>query len=128
MTWLARHPALGAGIVIGPVMAGASLLGGGSVVGSALALAICWGYVVVVTLLARRGDTFAILAGTPEDERGARLNEVASTWAFGISAVAALAGVVIAQATGGAWMPYALICVVMAVSYAGSLLVLRLRS
>ncbi len=43
MTWLARHPALAAGFVIGPVMAAASLLGGGSVVGAVLALAICWG-------------------------------------------------------------------------------------
>ncbi len=53
---------------------------------------------------------------------------MASTWAFGISAVVALAGVVVAQATGGPWAPFALICVVMAGSCAGSLLVLRLRS
>jgi hypothetical protein len=125
---LARHPALAAGIVIGPVMAAASLLGGGSPVGAVLSLAIVWGYVGIVTLLGRRGDTFAILAGVPEDERGMHLNEVACTWAFGITALTALGGVVVGQATGGPWGPFALICVVMAVAYAGSLVVLRLRA
>jgi len=128
MTMLGRHPALAAGLVIGPVMALASLLGGGSVLGAAVSLAIVIGYALIVSLLARRGDAFAILAGTPEDERGGHQNEVASTWAFGITAIVALGGLAVAQATGGSWTPYALICVVMAVAYAGSLLVLRLRS
>jgi uncharacterized membrane protein len=127
-TMLARHPALAAGIVIGPVMALASLLGGGSPIGAMVSLAIVLGYAVVVTLLGRRGDTFAILAGRPEDERAMHLNEVASTWAFGITAVVALGGVVVGQATGGPWGPFALIAVVMAIAYAGSLVVLRFRS
>jgi hypothetical protein len=70
MTMLGRHPALAAGLVIGPVMALASLLGGGSVLGAAVSLAVVIGYALIVSLLARRGDTFEILAGTPEDERG----------------------------------------------------------
>jgi hypothetical protein len=127
-TMLARHPALAVGLVIGPVMALASLLGGGSPVGAAVSLAIVWGYAAVVTLLGRRGDTFAILAGTPQDERGMHLNEVAAAWAFGISAIVALGGVMVGQATGGPWGPFALICVVMAVAYAGSLVLLRTRS
>lgn len=127
-TSLARYPTLMAGLVIGPIMAGASLAGGGSAVGAVVSLAIVWGYAAVVTILGRRGDTFAILAGTPDDERGARLNEMAATWAFGITAIAALVGVIVSQATSGTWAPYALMCVVMAVAYAGSLLVLRARS
>jgi uncharacterized membrane protein len=128
MTMLARYPTLVVGLVIGPIMAIGSLVGGGSLLGAGISLAIVWGYVAVVSLLARRGETFAILNGRPEDERGEHINMVASTWAFGITAVAALAGVVISQATSGPWTPYALICVVMAVSYAGSVLLLRSRS
>lgn len=127
MTFLSRYPALVSGLVMGPIVAAGGLLGGGSVPAAVLSLAIVWGYSLFVTLLGRRGDTMAVLAGHPVDERGEHLNLVACSWAFGITAMVGLGGVVVAQATGGAWQPWAFMCVVMGVSYAGSLAVLRLR-
>jgi len=38
-----------------------------------------------------------------------------------------LAAFIAAEATGGAWQPYALVAAVMAVSYLGSLILVRAR-
>lgn len=126
-TAIRRGPVLVVGVVIGLVMGAADLVGGGTIPRAAISTAIPIGYAVLVTLLARRSETAAVLAGRPVDERWALMNQEAAAWALGLSAVVVLVAFVIADAAGGDWQPYAFIGAVMAIAYAGSLGVLRLR-
>jgi hypothetical protein len=122
-----RSPVVIVGIVIGLVIGGAELIGGGATWEVVVSAAIPIAYAVIVTLVGRRSETVSVLAGRPVDERWQHLNLEASALAFGLTAVVALGAFVMAQATHGNWGPYAFICAVMAIAYAGSLLVLRLR-
>jgi hypothetical protein len=127
MTTLRRSPVLVVGIVIGLVFGAAALAGGGPYWRAAIAAAIPIGYAILVTLVARRSETVSVLAGRPVDERWEHMNLEASAWALGVTAIVALGAFVVADATRGDWTPWALICSVMAASYAGSLAVIRLR-
>jgi hypothetical protein len=122
-----RSPVLWVGVVIGLAIGAAELAGGGTPLGAAISTAIPIGYAVVVTLLARRSETASVLAGRPVDERWELMNQEAAAWALGLSAVVVLVAFVVVDAAGGDWQPYAFIGAVMAIAYAGSLGVLRLR-
>ncbi len=124
---MARSPILLTGLAAGVVMGAATLAGGGSPVQALLTLVIVLGYAAAVTLLARRSETAGALAGRPVDERWEHINLEACAWALGITAVVVLVLFAVAEATGGQWQPYALLSVVMALAYVGSLLVLRAR-
>jgi hypothetical protein len=126
-TYIAKYPALVVGLVIGFVMAAAEIAGGGSPAQAALVLAIVAVYAVAVTILGRRSETASALAGRPVDERWEHINMEACVWAFGISAIVVLGAFIVVDATGGAWQPYAFVGVVMAISYLGSLLLVRAR-
>jgi len=115
------------GTVIAGVLGIAELAGGGSPVRAAVAVAIILGWSIVVTVLGRRNETISVLAGRPVDERWEHINVEASAYALAVSAIVVLAAFVIADASGGDWQPYALVALVMAASYLGSLLVLRAR-
>jgi hypothetical protein len=127
MTRIARWPALAIGIPIGVVIAAARLAGGGTIIDALVVLAIAVGYAVLVTVIGSRNDTVSALAGRPVDERWEHIGLEASALAFGASAIAVLAIFALTQAGGGAWQPYALVAAVMGVSYAGSLVIVRLR-
>lgn len=127
MKIVARAPMLVVGVVVGLVMGLAAYAGSGSVVRAIASGAIVVAYAVLVTVLRRRSEMLSVLAGAPVDERWEHINQEACVWAFGLSAVALLAVFVVTDVSGGDWVPYALIGAVMAVSYLGSLLVLRLR-
>ena len=127
MKILGRAPVLAVGTVVAVVFGAAELAGGGSPVRAGISAAIILGWAVLVTVLGRRSETMSVLAGRPVDERWEHINLEASTYALAVSAVVVLGAFVVADATGGDWKPYALIAVVIAVSYAGSLLVLRAR-
>ena len=127
MTRVARWPALAVGIPIGLVIAAARLAGGGTIADALVILAITIGYALVVTVVGRRNDTASALAGRPVDERWEHIGLEASALAFGASALAVLAILALSQVGGGAWQPYALVASVMAVSYVGSLVIVRLR-
>jgi len=122
-----RSPVLWVGVVIGLAIGAAELVGGGTVVGAAISTAIPIGYAVVVTLLARRSETVGVLAGRPVDERWELMNQEAAAWALGLSAIVVIAAFIVADATGGDRFPYAFAGAVMAVTYVGSLVVLRFR-
>ena len=122
-----RSPVLFVGVVIGLVIGAAELAGGGTIVRAAISTAIPIGYAVLVTLLARRSETASVLAGRPVDERWELMNQEAAAWALGLSAVVIIAAFIVADATGGDWLPYAFVGAVMAVAYVGSLAVIRLR-
>ncbi len=126
-TSLSRSPVLVIGIVIGAGLAVAGLAGGGSPLGALLALAIPVGYALLVTVLARRSPTAGALAGRPVDERWEHINLEACAWALGITALAVVVAFAVAEATGGDWQPYALVAVIMAVAYVGSLVIVRVR-
>jgi hypothetical protein len=127
MNRIARWPALAAGIPIGIVIAVARLAGGGTVADALIVLAIAVGYALLVTVAGNRNDTASALAGRPVDERWEHMGLEASAWAFGASALAVLGILALNQAVGGAWQPYAFVAAVMAVSYVGSLVIVRLR-
>ena len=126
-TMLARYPALAVGIVVGPLVVVADLVGGGSLVSAAASLAIVLGYAIVVTVVGRRNETVSTLAGRPVDERWEHINLEACAYALGISGVVVLIAFLVTDATGGAWQPYALMGSVIALSYIGSLLLVRTR-
>ena len=126
-TAIRRSPVLVVGVLIGLVFGAAGLLGGDPPWQAAISTAIPIGYALLVTLLARRSETVSVLAGRPVDERWELMNQEAAAWALGLSAIVILAAFIVADATGGDWMPYALIGAVMAAAYVGSLAVIRLR-
>jgi hypothetical protein len=127
MTTLLRWPTLTVGVVVGLIMAGAAMIAGGSLVHAGLAGGIPVVYAVAVSLLATRSDVASVLAGAPVDERLEHLNMEAASIAFGATAIVTLAAFVAAQVTGGDWLPWALLCVAMMLSYVTALLVLRAR-
>lgn len=122
-----RSPVLWIGAVIGLVLAASELLGGDSIVTAAVSIAIVIGFAMLVTLLQGRSETAASLAGRPVDERWEHIGLEASAYAFAASALATLGALAIVQATGGDWQPYAGVAVIMAIAYAGSLVVVRAR-
>lgn len=127
-TTVRRSPVLGVGIAIGLVFGAAGLIGGDPPWRAAISAAIPVGYALLVAIVGRRSETVSVLAGRPVDERWEHINLEASAWALGVTAVAILAAFIVADATAGEWMPYASMGAVMAVSYVGSLAVIRLRS
>ena len=127
MQTIARSPVFITSLVIGLVMTVAEAVAGGSLGRIVLAGGIPIAYGLLVTLLGRRSETASVLAGRPVDERWQHINLEASTWALGVSAIVVLAAFVMAQATGGEWLPYAFIGAVMALAYVGSLVLIRLR-
>jgi hypothetical protein len=126
-TAIRRSPVLWVGVVAGLAIGAAELAGGGPPWRAAISTAIPIGYAVLVTLLARRSETVSVLAGRPVDERWELMNQEAAAWALGLSAIVILAAFIVADATGGDWLPYAFIGAVMAFAYVGSLAVIRLR-
>lgn len=122
-----RSPILVVGIVIGLVIGAAELVGGGAIWQAAVSTVIPIAYAVLVTLLARRSEAVSVLAGRPVDERWALMNQEAAVWSFGLSAIALIGAFVVASATGGDWLPYALVGAVMAAAYVGSVAVIMLR-
>jgi hypothetical protein len=127
MKILSRAPVLAVGIVIAIVFGAAELAGGGSPVRAGVSVAIILAWSILVTVLGRRSETMSVFAGRPVDERWEHINLEACAYALAVSAVVVLGAFVVADATGGDWQPYALIAVVIAVSYLGSVLVLRAR-
>ena len=126
-TAIRRSPVLWVGVVVGLAIGAAELAGGGTAARAAISTAIPIGYAVVVTLLARRSETAGVLAGRPVDERWELMNQEAAAWALGLSAIVVIAAFIVADATGGDWLPYAFIGAVMAAAYVLSLAVIRLR-
>lgn len=122
-----RSPILVVGIAIGLVIGAAELAGGAAIWQVAVSTVIPIAYAVLITLLARRSEAVSVLAGRPVDERWALMNQEAAVWAFGLSAIAVLGAFAVARATGGDWLPYALVGAAMAVAYVGSLAVILLR-
>lgn len=127
MTTIVRSPVLIVGVVIGIVFAAAALVAGEEAWHAVLAAAFPIGYGAVVTLVGRRSDTASVLSGRPVDERAMHLNEEASAWALGITAIVIVVAFIVAEAGRGDWTPYAFIAAVMAIAYIGSLLVLQAR-
>jgi hypothetical protein len=127
MTTVVRSPVFVAGVVAGLLFAAAELVGSGEGWRVLLSGGIPIAYGALVTIIARRSDSLSVLAGRPIDERAARVNEEASTWAFGLTAIVVGAAVAWQVAVRADWVPFAAVAVVMAVAYIGSLFVLQAR-
>ncbi len=127
MTILRRAPVLAFGVLIAIAFGVAELAGGGSPVRAGVSVAIILAWSILVTVLSRRSETMSVLAGRPVDERWEHIGIEASAYAMAVSGVVVLGAFVVTDATGGDWQPYGFIAVVIAVSYLGSLLILRAR-
>jgi hypothetical protein len=127
MTIMTRNPVLVVGLIVGFALATAELVGSGEAWRAVLSGGIPIVYAAIVTLVGHRGDAVSILAGRPIDERATHVSGEASTWAFGLSAIAVVGAVAWQIGARGDWAPYAAVAVVMAVAYLGSLLVLQAR-
>ena len=127
MTTVVRSPVFVFGLIVGVVLGAAELAGTGNPLRAVASGGVPIVYGAAVTWLRRRGDTLSVLAGRPVDERAAHVGEEASTWAFGLTAIAVVVAVAWQVAARGDWTPYAAVAVVMAVAYLGSLLVLQAR-
>jgi uncharacterized membrane protein len=127
MTTVVRSPVFFVGVIAGIVLGLAELIGSGEAWRAVVSAAIPIAYGAIVTIAGRRVDSLSILAGRPVDERAVHVNEEASTWAFGLTAIVVLGAVAWQIAMRGDWAPYAAVAVVMAVAYLGSLFVLEAR-
>lgn len=127
MTTIVRSPVLVVGIIVGLGLAAAELIGSGEAWRAIASGSIPIVYAAIVTMVGRRSDTLSVLAGRPIDERAGHVNEEASTWAFGLTAIVVVATVAWQLAIRGDWAPFAAVAVVMAVAYVASLLVLQAR-
>jgi uncharacterized membrane protein len=127
MTTLMRSPVLVVGVIIGLALGAAALVGSGEAWTAIVSGGIPIAYAAVVTVVGRRSDSLSVLSGRPIDERAEHVNQEASTWGFGITALGVVAAVAWQTATDGDWAPYAAIAVVMAFAYLGSLLLLHAR-
>lgn len=127
MTTVVRSPVIVVGVIAGFALGVAEIVGSGEAWGAIVSGAIPIGYAAVVTIVGRQSDSVSVLAGRPIDERAAHVNEEASTWAFGLTAMVVVAAVAWQLAIRGDWAPYAAVAVVMAVAYVGSLFVVQAR-
>ena len=127
MKTIAASPVLGVSLLVALTIGAAEVAAGGSAVSVVLGFLIPIGYGIAVTVTARRSETASVLSGRPIDERWEHLNVLASTWAFGLSAVIVLAAFVGVRASRGDALPYAFVAGVMAMAYVSSLVLLRFR-
>jgi len=127
MTTVIRSPVFVIGVIVGLGFGAAELAGSGDPWRAVISGVIPVAYGLVVTLVAPRGDLLSILAGRPVDERAGHIDEEASTWAFGLTAIVVVAAVAWQLAVRGDWAPYAAVAAVMATTFLGSLFVLQAR-
>ena len=127
MRTIVRSPVFVVGVLVGLALGAAELVGSGEVWRAIVSGGIPIVYAVVITIVGRRSDSLSVLAGRPIDERATHVNEEASTWAFGLTAIVVVAAVAWQVAIRADWAPYAAVAVVMAVAYLGSLFVLQAR-
>jgi hypothetical protein len=127
MKTIAASPVLIVSVLAALAIGAAEVAAGGSAVSVVSGFLIPIGYGMAVTVTARRSETASVLSGRPIDERWEHLNIVASTWAFGLSAVIVLAAFVGVRASRGDALPYAFVAGVMAMAYVSSLVLLRFR-
>jgi hypothetical protein len=127
MTTIVRSPVFVVGVIVGLALGVAELIGSGESWRAIISGGIPIVYAVVIAFVGRRRDQWSVLAGRPIDERAAHVGEEASTWAFGLTALAVVAAVTWQVAMRGDWAPYAAVAVVMAVAYLGSLLAIQAR-
>ena len=127
MRSVVRSPVVVVGAIVGLALGVAELVGSGVAWRAIVSAGIPLVYAAVVTVVGRRNDSVSVLAGRPIDERAMHVSEEASTWAFGLTAIAVVAAVAWQLAIRGDWAPYAAVAIIMAVAYLGSLFVLQAR-
>jgi hypothetical protein len=127
MMTVVRSPVFVVGVIVGLALGAAELVGSGETWRAVVSGAIPIVYAAVVAIVGGRSDALSVLTGRPIDERAAHVNEAASTWAFGLTALVVVGAVAWQIAIRGDWAPYAAVAVVMAGAYLGSLFVLQAR-
>jgi hypothetical protein len=115
------------GVVLGIVFAAVDLVQGVSPVRAAIAFAIVAGYALAISAFRSRSETASALAGHPVDERWQAINLRAVAVAGQTGAFAALAGFLIAEATGHDGSQFAVVGAAVGLSYILAVVWFRLR-
>jgi hypothetical protein len=116
------------GLVIGVLVAAATLGSNGTPGEAALSFAIVAAYTVALQLLRSRSDVAMLLTGLPRDERWESINLRALALAAQVMAVILLIAFLVTQFRGGDALVYAWPGAVFAVSYLGGIAWYRARS
>lgn len=114
-----------AGLVVGVALMAVSLSQGASFGAAIAGLAIVVAVVAVLLIFQYRSETVSTLAGDPVDERWKLINERALANTTNVSAVFGLAAYGIAQLSGRESWQFALMLVVIALSYIGGVVWFR---
>ena len=119
-------PALVVALLAGAVLAAVSFANG-EIVAGVISAAIMLAFVAFLLIGSRYSDTIALLGDDVHEERHVHLHQRAALYSINIvAAVVVIAGIV-DMARGGSGTPWVYIAALMAVTYAGSLLVLSRR-
>lgn len=116
------------GLVIGLLVAAATMGSHGTPAEAALSFGIVATYTLAVQLLRSRSDVASLLTGLPRDERWESINLRALALAAQVMAVVLLVAFLVTQFGGGDALAYAWPGAVFAVSYLGGIAWYRARS
>ena len=115
------------GLIVGGVMAGADLVANGSPARAITDVAIVAGYTTLLAAFRSRSETASVLAGSPVDERWHAINLHALAAAGLVGAFVALAGFVVAEASGRDWSGFAVLAGAIGLAYIGGVFWFRSR-
>ena len=110
------------GFSVGVVLISIEAWQGAPVTGVVGGLAILLAFVAVLLILQARSETISTLAGDPVDERWKVINDKALVGAANISAVVALAGFGICELMGRDNWQFALMAIVISLTYIAGLI------
>jgi hypothetical protein len=115
------------GLSIGGMLGGADFVASGSLGRSLIDVAIVAGYTVALAVFRARSETASVLAGSPVDERWEAINLRAMALAGQIAGLAALAGFILAEASGHDWSGFAIVAGAVGLGYVGGVIWYRSR-
>jgi Na+/H+ antiporter NhaD/arsenite permease-like protein len=116
------------GLVIGVLMAAATLGSNRSPAEAALSFGIVATYTIALQLLRSRSDVASLLTGLPRDERWETINMRALALAAQVMAIVLLIAFLVTQFRGGDALAYAWPGALFAVAYLGGIAWYRARS
>jgi len=111
-----------AGLLIGVALIATEVWQGAPVTRAMGGLAILLAFVAVLLVFQMRSETISTLAGDPVDERWKIINDRALVGAANISAVVALAGFGVCELMGRDNWQFAVMAIVISLSYVGGVI------
>ncbi|MGW5362326.1 hypothetical protein [Actinopolymorpha pittospori] len=120
------RPALVVALLVGAVLAAVSFANG-EIVAGIISAAIMLAFAAFLLIGSRFSDTIALLGDDVHEERHVHLHQRAALYSINIVAGVVVVAGIVDMARGGSGSPWVYIAALMAVTYAGCLLVLSRR-